>query len=412
MRVTQDVYATQEVQISTLQSVELIRFLAAFSVVIWHYQFYFFEVQTGTNSPSRLQLPLSGPLSLLYNSGSYAVQRFWVLSGYIFFFNYREALSNRTMAGFDFFFRRFARLYPLHLATLIIVSLQLLFYRFLFDDNYPYYTSGVTVWTFVNHLFMASNWTSTQYTLNGPVWSVSVEVLIYILFFNLTKYASMIGITRTFLIAITSFFLYCLAVKRGLGTPTWIAECATCFYKRYMLDTLAGARQGLFWTALAAALVVLYQFRPTYAMSFCIPASAILFIVCSDAIERSSIVAKLARVGNWTYSSYLLHFPVALVIVMGYGWRVWISTRFQCSRYFSWPTLCWYSCCPISATHSSDSRTPLNTTGHEVKSPCHDRGLKHYVPASDGPKPSVRRDAEFGPLWTKWALAAVRQFYG
>ena len=36
-----------------------------------------------------------------------------------------------------------------------------------------------------------------------------------------------------------------------------------------------------------------------------------MLLVCSEAIERSSIVGKLARVGNWTYSSYLLHFPVA-----------------------------------------------------------------------------------------------------
>jgi peptidoglycan/LPS O-acetylase OafA/YrhL len=254
-------------------------------------------------------LPLSGMLSIFYNSGFYAVEWFWVLSGYVFFFNYRDALASGSVTGFDFFCRRFARLYPLHFTTLLLVSVLLLLYR-----------------TFISQLLMASNWSSTDFTFNYPVWSVSVEVLIYVLFFILSKYVYIVDFTKTILVSLLCLVLFYIATREDSGTLPWIAECAACFYlggciyearTRYSLDIAAGVRQILFWATLAGAVFTLYYFKPTYALKFFVPASAIMLLVCSEAIERSSIVGKLARVGNWTYSSYLLHFPVALLIVIG-----------------------------------------------------------------------------------------------
>jgi peptidoglycan/LPS O-acetylase OafA/YrhL len=287
-----------------LQAVELIRFLAAFSVILWHYQIFFFDGLVSSEL-----LPLSGMLSIFYNSGFYAVEWFWVLSGYVFFFNYRDALASGSVTGFDFFCRRFARLYPLHFTTLLLVSVLLLLYR-----------------TFISQLLMASNWSSTDFTFNYPVWSVSVEVLIYVLFFILSKYVYIVDFTKTILVSLLCLVLFYIATREDSGTLPWIAECAACFYlggciyearTRYSLDIAAGVRQILFWATLAGAVFTLYYFKPTYALKFFVPASAIMLLVCSEAIERSSIVGKLARVGNWTYSSYLLHFPVALLIVIG-----------------------------------------------------------------------------------------------
>jgi peptidoglycan/LPS O-acetylase OafA/YrhL len=311
---------TVEGKPSKLQSVELIRFLAAFSIVLHHYGIYFLF-----NSPD--DLPLSRLLVVFSNYGSYAVQWFWVLSGYVFFFNYRNALTSKTVTGFEFFSNRFARLYPLHLATLLAVSLLLLSYEELFGSEYPLFTRGVTFGTFVSHLFMASNWASTEFTLNGPIWSVSVEVLIYFLFYVLTKYGHITGIAKVLSVAATCFGVsYYFATRQESGTPIWIADCATCFYlggavyeirKRYTLDVFEGVRQMLFWTVLAAILFVFCWFLPTYALAFCLPMSAILFVVSSEVIEKSRFIAKVARAGNWTYSSYLLHFPIALLIVIG-----------------------------------------------------------------------------------------------
>jgi peptidoglycan/LPS O-acetylase OafA/YrhL len=131
--------ASKDTPEGKLQSVEIVRFLAAFAVIVWHYQFYFFE--PAMRVPGfRESLPLSGLLSIFYNSGWHAVEWFWVLSGYIFFFNYRDVLESRKMTAFTFFSRRFARLYPLNIATLFIVAALLAFYVFLFKNKYPMYT--------------------------------------------------------------------------------------------------------------------------------------------------------------------------------------------------------------------------------------------------------------------------------
>jgi len=133
---------------------------------------------------------------------------------------------------------------------------------------------------------MASAWTSTEFTFNDPVWSVSVEVLIYVLFFILSKYVYIVDLTKTLLVSLVCLVLF-YVTRRGSGTFTWIAECAACFYlggciyetrTRYSLDIAAGVRQILFWATLAGAVFTLYYFKPTYALKFFVPATGIMAV--------------------------------------------------------------------------------------------------------------------------------------
>lgn len=321
----------QQTVTARLQSVELIRFFAAVSVILWHYPIYFFVAVGQDVQPLRSPelFPLSGLLSVFYGRGYYAVPWFWVLSGYIFFFNYRDVLADRALSGFAFFARRFARLYPLHVATLLAVALLLPSYQALFGARFPVYAENSTAWAFVSQLFMASNWLSLDYSFNGPIWSVSIEVLIYVLFFFLASYAKIRGLIKTLGVTVACLVLYYLATKMlSVRALTAILQCAVCFYlggvvceiREYLMrGAIGGIKRVVFWVLVAAAVYGFYLFRPTYAVPFFIPASVILFVVSSETIERSRLVAKLAHVGNWTYSSYLLHFPVALLIVIGMG---------------------------------------------------------------------------------------------
>ena len=80
---------------------------------------------TGQTSQPDRTLTLQTLLHPVYTHGEYAVPFFWVISGFIFSFVYQErAVSFRAFSA-----RRFARLYPLHFATLLIVAgLQLLLF--------------------------------------------------------------------------------------------------------------------------------------------------------------------------------------------------------------------------------------------------------------------------------------------
>ena len=82
---------------------------------------------------------------------------------------------------------RFSRLYPLHTLTLFLVAgMQILFYR----ATGKFFIYELNDWQhFLSSLFMAQQWLppSIEQTFNGPAWSVSVEVLLYAIFFALMR---------------------------------------------------------------------------------------------------------------------------------------------------------------------------------------------------------------------------------
>jgi peptidoglycan/LPS O-acetylase OafA/YrhL len=88
--------------------------------------------------------------------------------------------------GVTFAVSRFSRLYPLHLLTLLVVTaLQMLY----FQRNGSYFIFEVNdAKHFLMHLFFASNWSrNSPFTFNGPAWSLSIEVLLYAMFFVLAR---------------------------------------------------------------------------------------------------------------------------------------------------------------------------------------------------------------------------------
>jgi peptidoglycan/LPS O-acetylase OafA/YrhL len=83
---------------SKLLGLEGLRFLATFSVLIWHYQ-HFAYVGDKPVDLIRSELPFYGLLLPFYEVGEYGVWIFWCISGFIFFWKYREAISDRSTAG-------------------------------------------------------------------------------------------------------------------------------------------------------------------------------------------------------------------------------------------------------------------------------------------------------------------------
>ena len=104
--------------------VELLRFFSALSVLIYHYQ-HFFKPYSSFSSIDILNNKFIQPfytfLEIIYNYGNFGVPMFWAISGFVFAFVYLNREKN--INGKKFFVNRFSRLYPLHLATLLIVTL-------------------------------------------------------------------------------------------------------------------------------------------------------------------------------------------------------------------------------------------------------------------------------------------------
>ena len=158
-----------------LHALDTLRGVAALSIVVWHWQHFYAVSGTWEDGWQRTAQPFYVFLRPFYDEGWAAVDLFFALSGFIFFWLYSRAIAEKAIGASRFAWLRFSRLYPLHLATLLIVAvLQFYFQRatgqyFIFDTN---------DWQhFATSLIMAQQWLppTLDQSFNGPAWSVSIE---------------------------------------------------------------------------------------------------------------------------------------------------------------------------------------------------------------------------------------------
>ena len=169
------------VKSSRFYSLDALRGVAALCVVFWHWQ-HFFYAGTKPGHVDLARLPFERWFHLAYVRGELAVDLFFCLSGFIFYWLYADRVSRRTITGGHFAWLRFSRLYPLHLATLALVAVGQRWMMktqgcyFVYDQNDKLH--------FAYNLFLVSGWgVERGFSFNGPIWSVSVEVFLYGLFF-------------------------------------------------------------------------------------------------------------------------------------------------------------------------------------------------------------------------------------
>jgi len=112
------------------------------------------------------------------------VQLFFTLSGFVIAYNYHENLNN-LKEFYDFVFKRFKRLYPLHFFFLIIFLILEIFKYILvlkFDfqsNNIPFSFNNLK--NFMMNLLFVQHFANEQ-SFNGPSWSISVEMMLYLTF--------------------------------------------------------------------------------------------------------------------------------------------------------------------------------------------------------------------------------------
>jgi peptidoglycan/LPS O-acetylase OafA/YrhL len=300
-----------------LLGLEALRFVAAFAVLIWHYQHFSYIA----DQPVDLimdRMPLYGLLFPFYEAGKYGVWVFWCVSGFIFFWKYRDAIFDQSMPGWTFFVFRLSRLYPLHFVTLIIVAiLQSAYFRlqgwfFVYQDN--------DLQHFLLQIFMASEWGLQRGgSFNGPIWSISVEVLVYLVFFLMLRFVTRSALLNLVVVLacinMTGHFCSCLAFFYAGGLAA-IARRASAS------ATFSGAIESAAWSAAAIIpILIWWMFQSHFqviAWVFLLTYTPILLFCLSCNITLPAMAQKLLEAaGNMTYSSYLVHFPIQLLIVLG-----------------------------------------------------------------------------------------------
>lgn len=307
-------------QTGHLYVVDLARGLAAFAVMFWHYQ-HFYYLKPGVQ-PLTPALAATQPgydfLWPLYDFGGCAVQFFWLLSGFVF----AAVYVPKNLKARSFIVKRFARLYPLHLLTLCVVAvLQAVslyvvgkFQIYEFNDAYH----------FALNLGFASFWGFQKgYSFNGPIWSISIEVLVYGFFWVTLPHLFRRGIIGPTIVTALAW-----ALAFGIsGHLHLLRECVFFFFAGtivYLLFNDWRRRPALLFgialvLAVAGSAVATERSDGIALAAYTTPllALAVLFGVCGlEALSVGKHVRRAQWIGDSTYGTYLWHVPIQIVVLI------------------------------------------------------------------------------------------------
>lgn len=289
------------------------RLLAAVAVLFWHYQHFFVTPALTDHDIDRSISPWYAPLQLLYDNGHLAVQYFWAVSGFVFAHVY---LSDPQARG-RFWRARFARLWPLHLLTLVLVAVLQATYvaghgvAFIYTHNAPL--------DFVQNAALAHYWFGTEVqTFNGPTWSLSTEIVAYALFWLVLPL-----LRRDPLAAGLAVCLALAVVINGFTHEKLVVLCLLYFFGGVVI--YGAALRGwvrpttmLAAAALSFALFAIEHFGKAPDHVVRLPVTfAVLFLTLAAETALGPREFRLGRrLGDASYGTYLWHFPLQLVLVL------------------------------------------------------------------------------------------------
>jgi peptidoglycan/LPS O-acetylase OafA/YrhL len=263
------------------------------------------------------------------------VDFFFVLSGFVIAFAYDERL-NDTVRILDFIVRRFARLWPLHVAILALM-IGLEFVRLYGVHIVPAahgetpFTGEHAPWAILTNILLiqALGFHGSE-TWNGPAWSISVEFATYIVFALTCLTIRRANARRGVAIALCVGGAIGLAVLSPLGmrdTVHW--PVLRCFYGFFLgvmtfdawrmgprigttlTETLALVAVCLFVSYCPGDPVLSYLATPLFAVA------VYVFAQEGGAISRLLCGRIPQALGRWSYSIYMVHMFVLAVLFAG-----------------------------------------------------------------------------------------------
>ncbi len=290
---------------------------AALVIVIFHYHHFYLADYTGRSSlPSTEDFPFAGVFQIFFDYGYWAVELFWVISGFVFAHVY---LPRRATLR-EYVTARVARLYPLHAITLIyvatiqVVSLYAVGHWQVYGNN--------DLRHFLLNIFMATNLTtqSRGLSFNGPIWSVSMELAAYAIFFVALTAIRRFPVLAPLMCSIMGFAISSLEPDLPVVRLA-IFSCAAYFFVGTFLYGLCARLDWnvryLFWLSIVTSgtVVVAWGSLDVPVRAILVSASIIVFLAVCD-LSLPSIGAHLRVLGDISYSVYLVHVPLQITLLV------------------------------------------------------------------------------------------------
>lgn len=288
--------------------IDLLRFLAALAVVLYHYAFR--GVAEGGYSP--VEYPIIGDY---FKYGSYGVQLFFIISGFVI-------LMTATKRGAaHFVISRITRLYP---AFWVCVSLTALMIAWKGGALFQ-----IDLIQYLLNLSMISGFAGVE-MVDGVYWTLLVELKFYALIFVLLIIGQIQRIEwfLAFWLAITaaSFLLPLPKIITFIFLTEWSAYfiAGALFYliRQKGLNVFRGL---MLWASFMlailgnlqqlSALETMYNSNfSAYVTSILIAGFYIVFLLISFGKTQHLSSEKLVKLGVLTYPLYLIHQNIGFII--------------------------------------------------------------------------------------------------
>jgi len=280
-----------------LLEIDALRGIAALVVALVFHQHYLTgDYRTG---------PLDGLLlfSWLHKYGWTMVDLFFVISGFVFAHVYFADGRMRTGAK-EFAVSRFARLYPLHIATLVFVAIL---FSVGIPDMYAERWTQPDVWHFLlNALMLHRSGLETDMSFNVPTWSIAAEVYCYFAFYLLARFLPRYLPAIAVIIVIGA-----LAISSGeIPVLDHLARGFGGFFAGVL--TFRWGKRAPAWLLVILAVAPLYVIdeQETISNGLLLGVTAFPAWVLLALHARFLRASPLQWLGQRSYSIYLLHAPI------------------------------------------------------------------------------------------------------
>lgn len=267
--------------------------------------------------------------SLIQNGAFVLMDFFFILSGFVMAYSYAQKIGNEVTFK-TFLILRFARLYPLHLFTLLLwipyILIKVVVYINGVGDTNP--SEHNNVQTLLLNIFLLHGIDgNSALSWNYPAWSISVEFYTY-LFFYLIMWvlprpsASTISVAMCMAISIASYSLLYFLHRHF---EIFLFECiggfflGVCVYQLYSKLALPQANAWMTTALEMFALAFLWYCMSKlekhafddplfYLTLFALCMLIFIFVIQTNGhISRLLHVSFIQHLGKISYSIYMLH---------------------------------------------------------------------------------------------------------
>jgi peptidoglycan/LPS O-acetylase OafA/YrhL len=272
--------------------------------------------------------------------GYLGVDIFFVISGFLITKLVLVKLENNSFSFLDFYYRRARRLLPALYCTLLFTSVFSIF--FLTKSQVEDYASQfIGAITFSANMVLPGQTGYFDAAAEGKpllhIWSLSLEEQYYFLLplflFLLPKKLRLIGLSVGFVVSILWCYAWMASDRQDAPFLWRFGETSRYEWAFYLLPTRA-------WELIAGsicawlyiyykplyirkwlkklALAVIFLFgtlnltpsHPNIEALIVVIATSILLLGQDNWLPKNILVKTIGKVGNWSYSIYLVHWPL------------------------------------------------------------------------------------------------------